>query len=199
MGILVSLSRRQEAEHFRRVLPPDTRYAYLPVYSARDTALILAGGGDLVLAGMAARDPDLARDRAERALLWAFLLAGKPVLGICRGHQLIQVALGGRLIGHLPNADCHQQPQGDLWHPIRVEPTSFLTSVYGRLAWVNSNHHQGVAALGEGMICAARTADGLCEAAWHSALGLRSVQWHPERMPPDGFWPAILPWLQQIS
>lgn len=187
MKILVSLSAARREEHFRAAfsgLGAELRFGYLPTWEEFD-ALILAGGGDLAPEEgeeeSLFREVDPLRDGAERHLFWRCLLAGRPVLGICRGHQAVARFLGGRLIPHLETAVCHQG-EGDRWHRVRVMRGSFLSSRYGREALVNSAHHQGVARLGAGMLGAAVSGDGLWEASEHPRLPVRSVQWHPERM-----------------
>ena len=123
-------------------------------------------------------------DAVQFEVLDRFLRAGKPVLGICRGHQLLNVAFGGTLVQHLPGAENHMSlPSGeDNTHPVHVEPDSFLVPLYGSGCVVNSSHHQGVEKPGEGMRPVMLSGDGVIEAAEHESLPVWSVQWHPERM-----------------
>ena len=123
-------------------------------------------------------------DEIQFAVLENFLEAGKPVLGICRGHQLLNVALGGTLVQDLPSAERHRSlPSGDDHiHPVRVEESSFLYRIYGPACTVNSSHHQGIERLGKGLRAAAFSEDGVIEAIGHESLPLWGVQWHPERM-----------------
>ncbi len=127
-------------------------------------------------------DDDL--DRLQMEALEQFLTAGKPVFAICRGHQLLNVALGGTLIQHLPGAENHMSlPAGDdNAHRVVIEEHSFLRSIYGAECAVNSSHHQGVAASGRGLRTVMRSEDGVVEAMEHDSLPVWSVQWHPERM-----------------
>jgi putative glutamine amidotransferase len=162
-------------------------------------ALLLTGGGDVdpVLYG-AAPDPHTVfvnreRDESEIALVRCFLDHHKPVFGICRGIQVLNVAQGGRLIQHLPNypatggAEGHAQVAGrDVRHRVSLEAGSRLVSVLGPEGEVNSAHHQALdpAAVGAGLRVAARSPAGIIEAVEGEADPVLAVQWHPERMPP---------------
>ncbi|HOW97897.1 MAG TPA: gamma-glutamyl-gamma-aminobutyrate hydrolase family protein [Kiritimatiellia bacterium] len=162
-------------------------------------ALLLTGGGDVDpdLYG-AARQPrtdavNRARDVFEIMLVRAALEARRPVFGICRGIQVVGVALGGRLIQHIPDIcpaarEVHAQVEGrDSGHPVEVEARSRLASVLGPRTDVNSAHHQAVdpAAPGRGLKIAARSPAGIVEAVEADGIPVMAVQWHPERMPPD--------------
>ena len=147
--------------------------------------LLLAGGGDLdpalygqAPAGAYPADPE--RDAAELALLAQFTAAGKPVLGICRGMQVINVFFGGTLIQDLPG---HSQTEGrDRLHLCRAEPGSLLQRLYGETCVVNSAHHQAVDLPGVGLRVVQQTEDGTAEALVHTALPVIATQWHPERL-----------------
>ena len=123
-------------------------------------------------------------DAIQFGMLTRFLEAGKPVLGICRGHQLLNVAFGGTLIQHLSGAKEHQSlaTGEDNVHRISVSENTFLYKIYGSSCNVNSTHHQGVDIPGKGLIPAAHAADGVIEAMEHESLPVWSVQFHPERM-----------------
>jgi putative glutamine amidotransferase len=136
---------------------------------------------------------DLDRDSLEIGLVHDILKARKPFLGICRGFQLTNIALGGTLHTHL--ADQYPQalhhacypglPRSLETHPVNVEPETKLNHILdAKQVWVNSLHHQGIERLAEGLRASAYAPDGLIE-AWEIeehpfALG---VQWHPEAMP----------------
>lgn len=163
--------------------------AYLPQPDVRYDGLILAGGGDMHPACFRAvnrgsRNIDRRRDRAELALLDAFAAAHRPVLGICRGHQVVNVWARGTLIQDLKPtlAPFHQQPQGDCWHPVRTKSSSHMEQWYGSVCTVNSNHHQGLDKVGQGLVPTAWSEGGVVEAMEHRTLPLWTVQFHPERM-----------------
>jgi gamma-glutamyl-gamma-aminobutyrate hydrolase PuuD len=125
------------------------------------------------------------RDRGELALLQAALARDMPVLAVCRGSQILNVALGGDLVQHLPEVvgdEKHKHTPGEYSdHDVAVEPKTRLGSLLGEHAPVKSHHHQGFGQLGEGLREAARAEDGTLEAledpSRRFALG---VLWHPE-------------------
>ena len=159
-------------------------------------ALVLQGGAD-VSPRSYGRQPmraewagDIVRDRYEMELLHEFMAQGKPVLGICRGAQLINVALGGTLFQDIatqcPQAIRHVDPDlyDELHHEVRFEPGSRLEGLYQGLerARVTSIHHQAVERLGSDLVVDARSsADGVIEAIrWRGAGYAMGLQWHPE-------------------
>jgi len=164
------------------------RFSLRPEDAAGCAGLLLPGGGDVdphrygqVPAGSAPPDP--LRDDAELGLARRFLAEKLPVLGICRGLQVLNVALGGSLIQDLPG---HAQLNGaDRVHPVRAEPGSLMDRLYGPRFLVNSAHHQAADALGNGLRATLRAEDGIVEALEHESLPVLGVQWHPERMPAE--------------
>ena len=135
---------------------------------------------------------DAARDELEFALFRRARERSMPVLGICRGLQLINVALGGTLYVDLPSESPsdveHGQREGvDAEHHVMVEPGTLLMKVSGVTEGeVNSAHHQAIEDLAEGLLRSAESPDGNVEAIeWrdggHNGF-LAAVQWHPERM-----------------
>ena len=146
--------------------------------------LLLPGGGDLHPRHYGApvvdcRELDEARDSLELALAEAFLAAGKPILGICRGMQVLNAALGGTLHQHIEGHSAG--PRGDRFHTVHTAPDSALGGLYGRRFTVNSAHHQAVDRLGRGLR-AVQWAGEVVEAAEHDAAPVWAVQWHPERL-----------------
>ena len=121
-----------------------------------------------------------ARDHQDLWLIHQFLKMKKPILGICRGHQMLNIAFGGSLIQHLPTVQYHLGAQGDLFHPLEAE--GFVAQTLGNHPTVTSSHHQGLDRLGRGLLPVARTADGVIEAIAHQSLPAYGVQFHPERM-----------------
>jgi putative glutamine amidotransferase len=158
---------------------------------SRLDGLVLTGGGDID-PGRYGEPPhprtarvSEPRDAAELELLDAALSAGLPVLGVCRGMQLINVARGGTLCQHLADDAGHAPPPGTFGsHPVRVAPGTRLASILGDGPGgfeVPTAHHQAVGALGDGLVATAWAADGVVEAL--EAAGDRfvlAVQWHPE-------------------
>jgi putative glutamine amidotransferase len=136
---------------------------------------------------------DLARDEMELKLVPRLLEAGKPFLAICRGIEVINVALGGTLYTHisdqLPNALHHTCYIGDLprnllSHSVQVQAGSRLADLLGAgEVWVNSLHHQGLRDLAPGLVAIAHASDGLVEAVEVQGHPFAlAVQWHPEEL-----------------
>lgn len=129
---------------------------------------------------------DRSRDAYEAVLICAALDAGIPVLGVCRGHQMLNVALGGRLIADLPASGVQHVSEdsalsdGQRDHVVRFTPGSTLHGVYGESAQVNSWHHQAVDTCGDDLVVTARAADGVVEAIEIPTADVVGVQWHPE-------------------
>ena len=148
-------------------------------------ALLLPGGGDMEpwrygQSNTASRGLEPERDTAELMLLERFTAAGKPVLGICRGIQVINVFFGGTLCQDLPG---HAATDGkDSFHTV-CTARSPLLAVCGPVCRVNSAHHQAVDALGRGLRAIQWAEDGAVEAVCHDCLPVWGVQWHPERLP----------------
>lgn len=152
--------------------------------------LLLPGGGDIDPAlygekveenGAAWIHPEL--DAAQYAILDAFVKAGKPVLGICRGHQLINVYFGGTLIQDLGEKNAvHRFTGNDKVHHQRAQEGSWLAALYGTEFYTNSAHHQAVGRIAEGFRVIQESDDGVIESIVNDSLPILSIQWHPERM-----------------
>ncbi|WNE99834.1 gamma-glutamyl-gamma-aminobutyrate hydrolase family protein [Streptomyces luomodiensis] len=177
----------QRAGGLATMLPPDRADGSAAAVVARLDGLVVSGGPDVepVRYGAAADPrtgpPARERDAWELALIDAALSAGVPLLGICRGHQLLNVSLGGTLLQHL---DGHAGPPGVFGHhEVTPVPGTRLAEILPAPVSVPTFHHQSVAHLGKGLIPAAHaTGDGTVEAvelpdAEAFTLG---VQWHPE-------------------
>ena len=136
-----------------------------------------------------AHDPE--RDEYEFALTQAAVNRGIPLLGVCRGLQVLNTALGGTLIADLPPGPIpHLSPQaaptdGDAVHVVRFEPGSTAARVFGSSMTTNSWHHQAVDRCGSGLIVTGRTPDGVVEAVEAPDAPILGVQWHPEWMASD--------------
>jgi putative glutamine amidotransferase len=198
----------QQAGALALMIPPDPALVESPdEILDRLDALVLAGGADIDPASYgAAPHPETlgtvpARDEAELALVRRAIERDLPVLGICRGMQLINIALGGTLNQHLPDLvghDDHRPNPGSFdgsEHDVRLEPGSLAARVIGKeIHSTKSHHHQGVDALGEGLVISGRSVlDDLPEAleapenTW--VLG---VQWHPEADPDSPVVAAVV-------
>jgi putative glutamine amidotransferase len=169
--------------------------------------LLLTGGGDVNPAAYGASPHpsvygiDDRRDAWELALARAALAADRPLLGICRGSQVLNVALGGSLVQHLPDVTelAHRVPErhDQAVHPVEIEPASRLAAVVGATTLgVNTLHHQAVGIVGQSLVVVATAADGTIEAVegdhGHRVLG---VQWHPELLAATAEHAALFRWL----
>jgi putative glutamine amidotransferase len=136
--------------------------------------IVFSGGEDL--------GENEARDRGELALLEAALARDLPVLAICRGFEVLNVARGGDLVQHLPDVVGHEEHRAVLGefseHPVRVDPSSRIGEISGV---VKSHHHQGVGRLGDGLREVAWAEDGTIEALEDPDKPfVVGVLWHPE-------------------
>ncbi len=187
----------------------------VPVHLARESdprevvgrldGLVLTGGADIDPAEWGgppgwgvATEP--ARDAWELALLRRALDAELPVLAICRGLQLLNVALGGTIEPDLPAGAGDDHPRfgcdrHTLAHEVCLSPGSLAAHVYGPSVRVNSLHHQAVARLGADLLVTGRSPDGTVEALELPGHPVLAVQWHPEAVAGDA-GPA---WLVQAA
>jgi putative glutamine amidotransferase len=176
-------------ENAVRAAGGDVITRYCPAADLSFDGLLLTGGGDVEPChynqpnkGSMTPDPD--RDRTELALVKAYLEAGKPILGICRGMQILNVALGGTLVQDLGEHLnlFHRRITADKVHPVRAEEGSLLHTLYGSAFPINSAHHQAVDAPGNGVVITARSESGVAEAMEVPGKPILGVQFHPERM-----------------
>ncbi|MEU9123710.1 gamma-glutamyl-gamma-aminobutyrate hydrolase family protein [Streptomyces sp. NPDC048506] len=153
---------------------------------ARLDGLVIAGGADVAPARYGAEPhprtgpPSLDRDAWELALIEAALTDGVPLLGICRGLQLLNVALGGTLVQHL---DGHAGPPGVFdRHDVKPVPGTLLSRALPEPVSVPTYHHQAVDRLGSGLLVSAYAEDGTVEALElpDGRAFTLGVQWHPE-------------------
>lgn len=191
----------ERIEAYRRRL----REAGLEPVGLNDASQGLAGCTGLVLSGGIDIDPALygeerqpevtatlpPRDALELALLQEALSKDLPVLAICRGHQLLNVCLGGSLLQHVTSGEHESQAdaaRSSAAHDVALEPGGRLHTLYGqRTIAVNSRHHQAVTdeRLAPGLSSIARSQDGLIEAVTSERhTWVVGVQWHPERKEP---------------
>ena len=149
--------------------------------------LILPGGEDICpsyfnqpVIDTRKSDPDL--DRLQLHILYQFLHTHKPILGICKGMQLINVFFGGDLNQHVDSENLHQWNGEDQWHETVVTKHSVLEELYSTYFKVNSAHHQSIDTIGQDLSIIQASTDGVTEAIQHERLPILGVQWHPERM-----------------
>jgi putative glutamine amidotransferase len=188
--IPVSYVRAIEAAGGRPLLVPPSLDGVAETLDRLD-GLLFSGGSDL--------DPELygqdahpetngivaERDRAEMALLQAALERDMPVLAVCRGSQVLNVALGGDLVQHLPEVvgdERHKHTPGVFAdHDVELVPGTRAQQILGDHAPVKSHHHQGYGQLGKGLHEAARAEDGTIEALEDPSRRFTlGVLWHPE-------------------
>ena len=124
-------------------------------------------------------------DRIQWNLLEQAVEDKKPVLGICRGMQFINVFFGGTLIQDLPDAAAHEPGEPERYHFLLVLEETRLYTLYGIMTEVNTRHHQGVDLIGDNLQISAIWLNGehpVVEAVEHKDLPIIGVQWHPERL-----------------
>lgn len=151
--------------------------------------LVLPGGGDVDPRLYGRQDKtceyvNSQMDALDASCLELFARLGKPVLGICRGQQLINVAYGGNLIQDISSPISHRSSEigRDVYHRVEAVKPCFLTELYGQSFTVNSTHHQAVLDLAPGFEILLSGEDGIVEAIEHQDLPIYGVQFHPERM-----------------
>lgn len=164
---------------------------YCPDVDLSYDGLVLSGGEDIDPKHYGEEPngsgaPNTPRDTSELAIAKAYIAAGKPVLGICRGHQLLNVVLGGSLIQDLGDElrpfHANWTALDALAHQVKSVPDSLLNRLYGDIFRTNSTHHQAVKTVGDGMKVTLTSEAGIVEATEHASLPIFSVQFHPERM-----------------
>ena len=180
------------------VIPPTTTEADWAVLVSQLDGLLLSGGGDIApqLYGEESEpwmdQVNAERDFSELGLTRQWLAMERPLFAICRGHQVLNVALGGTLYqditAHIPNALDHAyvatQPMETLAHSVTLDTKSQLAAILdGTTFDVNSSHHQALKVTGDKLVVTGRAPDGVIEAVEISEHPFCiSVQWHPEAM-----------------
>lgn len=190
------------ADYARGVLRAGGVPIHLPIdadptiWVERLDAVLLTGGADVdpgrYGAVNTASTVETIRDEFELALLASAIDHALPVLGICRGLQVLNVYAGGTLHQDVPpHARFDIAPAAEA-HEVTIEAGSELAGVYGERVTVNSLHHQTVDRLGEGLVVTARADDGTVEGLELPGADVIAVQWHPEMMRLDD---PIFPWI----
>ena len=153
-------------------------------------ALLLPGGGDITPAffgekNHGSRNIDTELDILQLRALDLAVRKGLPVLGICKGLQIINVGFGGTIIQDMDaqKVKRHGYDHGDKHHSSAIAASSWLHTLYGKEIMVNSAHHQAINKLGSGLTAIQYCPeDGCIEAVSHQSLPIIGVQWHPERI-----------------
>ena len=157
---------------------------------------LLVPGGEDVSPRLYGEDPipqvtasSIEKDLFDYELIRLAVKAGKPILGICRGHQVINTALGGTLVQDIPSQlhsnVCHVQARDqrdELTHSITCAPGSVAYEVLGEKCWTNTFHHQAVKDLAPGLKATAWASDGIIEAMESEDQRIWTVQFHPENL-----------------
>lgn len=165
--------------------------AYITTISTGDlenaSGLILPGGGDITPSFFGEKNTcskaiDTELDILQFRALELFIKKNKPVLGICKGLQLINIYFGGNIYQDLPTASFHQYTTQDQFHPTTIEKNTILFSLYGPSLIVNSAHHQGIKKIGSDLNAIQWADDGVIEGIYHTKHPILGVQWHPERL-----------------
>ncbi|MCP3940576.1 MAG: gamma-glutamyl-gamma-aminobutyrate hydrolase family protein [Desulfobacteraceae bacterium] len=175
------------------ILPFTKRTENIPAMAAHAHGFLFPGGIDM--------DPifyneppvkeigktDKALDIFQMAVLNLAIQAKKPILAICRGAQLVNVALGGSLFQDIATQlttpvlkHTQETISFDVDHPVEFTPGSRLHKLFGHKIMINSRHHQSIKIPGKDLIITARAPDGVIEAAQHKNLPMDLIQWHPE-------------------
>jgi len=184
---------------FHPVYPPARPLSHLCTLNF--DLLLLPGGGDISSLLYDSSTPgtvpdDYITDLLQFQLLQSAILKHRPVLGICKGMQLLNVYFGGSLHPHLPTADMHSRPDGDSMHRLIFSSyfpgtcrifgnsnASFrLENYLSDYPSVNSAHHQGIRTLGQNLVILQYSEDYLPETIAHKTLPILGLQWHPERL-----------------
>ncbi|MGC9019992.1 MAG: gamma-glutamyl-gamma-aminobutyrate hydrolase family protein [Candidatus Methanodesulfokora sp.] len=190
--------------YLRKILNEGASVLIIPPFFSDEIAdsldgLVLSGGDDVDprFYGELPRDVgsiEPIRDETEIKLIREFRRRDKPVMGICRGAQVINVSMGGTLIqdiktevsGAIKHWWSRRESEVPYWHPthrVRIDRDSMLFNIIGNeVIWVNSFHHQAIKRVGSGLKAVAWSDDGIIEAVEAEKGFLLGIQWHPEGM-----------------
>ena len=161
-----------------------------PEEADQATHLLLPGGGDITPAFFGQQNRgsyniDTELDIIQMQALALYIAQQKPVLGICKGIQLINIYLGGTITQHIATAESHKWNGQDQQHYVYhsgLSRSDFFYQLYGTSSLVNSAHHQAIDHPGTDLVPVCRAGDNMIEGIMHTTLPIIAVQWHPERM-----------------
>ena len=161
--------------------------SHSPEDAADFDGLLLPGGGDIAPVfyhrkNRGSTNICISEDIIQLLMFHRFMEQHKPILGICKGMQVINVALGGTLIQALPTANSHAWHNGDRYHPTTIVKGNILSSLYGTYMITGSAHHQALSTPGKGLKAVQHAHDGVIEGIEHETLPILGLQWHPERL-----------------
>ncbi len=188
------LGRKKDTDNYERFLGEN---AFVPVTTLNPGelsscgGLLLPGGGDITPAFFGEKDKgskniDTELDILQFQALELCMRYGLPVIGICKGMQLINIALGGTIVQDMEESGLHIQPGQDIYHSTYIDRNTFLHRLYGDIALVNSAHHQCLNRIGANLQVVQRCCRDNCpEAIVHRTLPILGLQWHPERLDPS--------------
>lgn len=191
---LVAIAGRTEHTHNYEEALRSLEIPFLTTLNAEESAqashLLIPGGGDITPAffgqqNNGSHNIDTELDILQIQALTLFMEQKKPVLGVCKGLQIINVHQGGSIIQNIDTADRHKWTGQDQYHHVyhsALSRTDFFYQLYGSGTLVNSAHHQSVGELGRDLVCVCRAGDNVIEGISHKSLPVIAVQWHPERI-----------------
>jgi len=195
--LIAIVGRTEDTHNYEKALSI-LEIPYITTLEAKEAAqaghLLLPGGGDITPAFFGQKNCgshhiDTELDILQIQALTLFMEQKKPVLGICKGLQLINVHLGGSIEQDIDTAETHKWIGKDQYHHVyhsNLSRTDFFYQLYGTGTRVNSAHHQAIDRLGRGLIAVCRAGDNIIEGIIHESLPVIAVQWHPERILDDG-------------
>lgn len=198
------------ADYAQAVIEAGGLPVYLPYGSDLDAVVekldgvLMTGGDDINPScyghqhGPDTQASDDLRDSFEFATLAAAKRQELPLLGICRGLQVLNVAASGTINQHVPEHAFVDGPPDAIVHSVSFDPASTLFQIYGPTLEVNSLHHQSLAEIGGDLVVTGKSEDGSVEALEHRDLPMIGVQWHPEMMEGRATDP-IFTWLVQAA
>ncbi len=181
--------RRKDTENYEKALQ-EMRVSFTVTMDSGCLSdfhgLLLPGGGDITPAffgqkNHGSKNIDTELDIIQLQSLEHFVKWKKPVLGICKGMQIINVFFGGDILQHIPESPRHAWDGNDKIHPTLIQPDSFLAKLYGSHMITNSAHHQSIGKPGRELHIIQHADDGVPEGIAHTSLPILGVQWHPER------------------